>query len=193
MLVLSLSPVSAQQLLDRVVARVNGTAVTLTDVKAGIALGIVASSGASESVAIDQMIDRQLVLSEVVRFVPPEPDAAAISRETASLLGHVGAELPAVMASTGIDEARIREIARENLKMRAYVNQRFGAAVQLTEEEVAQYYRIHPEEFTRVGILMPFTEAEPVARERAGAERRATTVAQWMRDLRSRAEISRPH
>jgi hypothetical protein len=64
--------------------------------------------------------------------------------------------------------------------------------VQLTEEEVAQYYRIHPDEFTRNDTLMPFTEAEPLARERAGAERRALTVAQWMRDLRARAEITLP-
>ena len=39
---------------------------------------------------------------------------------------------------------------------------------------------------------MPFTEAEPLARERASAERRAVTVAQWMRDLRARAAISLP-
>jgi hypothetical protein len=97
------------------------------------------------------------------------------------------------MVSTGIDEAGIREIARENLRIQAYLNQRFGANVQLTEEEVARYYRIHPEEFTRGGMLLPFTEAEPVARERASAERRALTVSQWMRDLRARAEISRPN
>jgi hypothetical protein len=144
-------------------------------------------------VAIDQMVDRQLVLSEVARFLPPEPEPAAISQEAASLVMYAGARLPEVMASTGIDEARIREIARENLRIQAYLNQRFGVSVQLTEEEVAQYYRIHPEEFTRNSGLMPFAEAEPLARERAGAERRATTVAQWMRDLRGRAEISRPH
>jgi len=103
-----------------------------------------------------------------------------------------GAKLPEAMATTGIDETRIREIARENLRIQAYLNQRFGVNVQLTEEEVAQYYRIHPEEFTRRGTLMPFTEAEPLARERASAERRALTVAQWMRDLRGRAEISIP-
>jgi len=143
-------------------------------------------------VAINQMIDRQLVLGEVARFLPPEPAAAAVEREVASLTTYAGARLPDVMASTGIDEARIREIARENLRIQAYLDQRFGATVQLTEEEVAGYYRIHPEEFTRSGALMPFTEAEPLARERAGAERRAMTIAQWMRDLRGRAEISPP-
>lgn len=182
-----LSPLGAQQLLDRIVARVNGVPVTLTDVKAAIALGIVI---APESAAIEQLIDRQLVLNEVARFVPPEPAAAAVAVETGLLMTQAGARLPEVMATTGIDETRIREIARETLRIQAYLNQRFGVNVQLTEEEVAQYYRIHPEEFTRRGTLMPFTEAEPLARERASAERRALTVAQWMRDLRGRAEIS---
>jgi hypothetical protein len=189
LLLVWLSPLGAQQLLDRIVARVNGVAITLTDVKAAMALGIVA---VPDSVAIEQRIDRQLVLNEVARFVPPEPAAAAVAVEAGSLMTRAGAELPEVMADTGIDEPRIREIARENLRIQAYLNQRFGVNVQLTEEEVAQYYRIHPEEFTRAGTLMPFTEAEPLARERASAERRAVTVAQWMRDLRGRAEISIP-
>jgi hypothetical protein len=177
----------AQQLLDRIVARVNGAAITLTDVNAAIALGLV-----DPSRAIDQLIDRQLVLSEVARFPPPEPAAAAVTIEAGSLRTTAGSRLPEVMASTGIDEARIREIARENLRIQAYLNQRFGVAPQLTEEEVAQYYRIHPEEFRRGDALMPFTEAEPLARERAAAERRALTVSNWLRDLRARAEISRP-
>jgi len=189
LLLVWLSPLGAQQLLDRIVARVNGVPITLTDVKAAIALGLVA---APESAAIEQLIDRQLVLNEVARFVPPEPPAAAVAVETGSLMTQAGPRLPEVMATTGIDESRIREIARENLRIQAYLNQRFGVNVQLTEEEVAQYYRIHPEEFTRRGTLMPFTEAEPLARERASAERRALTVAQWMRDLRGRAEISLP-
>ena len=186
MVFLWLPPVTAQQLLDRIVARVNRTAITLTDVNAAIALGLVDPSG-----AIDQLIDRQLVLGEVVRFLPPEPPAAAVAVEAGSLTTNAGSRLPDVMASTGIDEARIREIARENLRIQAYLNQRFGVTPQLTEEEVAQYYRIRPEEFTRGGVLMPFTEAEPLARERAAAERRAVTVSNWMRDLRGRAEISR--
>jgi hypothetical protein len=182
-----LSPLTGQQLIDRIVARVNGTAITFTDMNAAIALGIVSSSS-----AIDQLIDRQLVLAEVARFLPPEPPPSAVAVEAGSLTTNAGAKLAEVMASTGVDEARIREMARENLRIQAYLNQRFGTAPQLTEEEVAQYYRIHPEEFTRGGTLMPFTEAEPLARERAAVERRATTVANWMRDLRTRAEITRP-
>lgn len=188
MVLLSLS-VHGQQLLDRIVARVNGVAITLTDVKAAIALGI---ADAPEAAAVQQLIDRQLVLSEVARFLPPEPPASAVGIEAGALTTRAGAQLPEIVASTGVDDARIRELARENLRIQSYLNQRFGVNVQLTEEEVAQYYRIHPEEFIRGGTVMPFTEAEPLARERASAERRASTVTQWMRDLRARAAISLP-
>jgi len=181
----------AQQLLDRIVARVNGYAITLSDVKAAVALGIVKGDPADDS-AIEPLIDRQLMLAEVARFVPPEPPAADIDREAAAIRTRVGPKLNAIMESAGLDDGRIRELARENLRLQAYLDQRFGTSSQLTEDEVERYYRIHPEEFTREGRLMPFVEAEPMARDHAAAERRASTVAQWLRDLRTRAEITKP-
>lgn len=192
--VMCLSPVSGQQLLDRVVARVNGYAITLTDVRAAIALGVVeAPSGVvGDAVATDRLIDRQLILAEVSRFAPPEPDAVLIATEAAAIAARAGSGLAALMASSGIDEASIRDIARDNLRIQAYLDQRFGATVQLTEDEVTQYYRIHPEEFTRDGILAPFGEVEARVRARAGEERRAALVAQWVRDLRARADVSMP-
>jgi hypothetical protein len=191
--VLFACPLGAQQLLDRIVARVNGAVITLTDVKAAVTLALVdVPPGAEESVAIERMIDRQLVLAEVARFAPPEPAPEDVARETAALIERVGGRLSALTAATGVDEAGIRDMARDNLRIQAYLNQRFGGALQLTEEEVEQYYRIRPDEFTRNGTLMTFGEAEPLARERAGNERRASTVAQWMRDLRSRAEVILP-
>jgi hypothetical protein len=183
----ALTDASAQQLLDRVVARVDGYAVTLSDVRAAVGLGIV--EAATEEAGVDAVVERQLVLAEVARFAPPEPAPGAVDREVMRLRAHAGARLAGLMASTGVDDAGIRDIARDNLRVDAYLNQRFGTTVQLTQDEVLQYYRIHPDEFTRDGRLMPFAEAEPEARERAGGERRAAMVAQWHRDLRGRAEI----
>ncbi len=179
---------ASAQLLDRVVARVDGYAVTLSDVRAAIGLGIV-NEAVPEQVGVDAVIERQLVLAEVARFAPPEPVPDAVEREAMRLRAHAGTRLAGLMVATGLDDARLREIARDNLRVEAYLTQRFGATVQLTEEDVLQYYRIHPDEFTRDGRLMPFAEAEPAARERAAGERRAAMVGQWHRDLRGRADI----
>ena len=186
-----LGPLRAQQLLDRIVARVSGQFVTLTDLRAAVALGVVdVPEGVDELEAIWPLVDRHLILIEVERFAPPEPTAAAVAQETAVLIAHVGSRLGAVMASTGIDDAGIRRIARDSVRIRAYLDQRFGTAEQLTEGEVARYYQIHPDEFTRDGTLMPFARAEPLARQRAGSERRTSILDQWTGDLRARGDAA---
>jgi hypothetical protein len=187
------SSLDAQQLLDRVVARVNGYAITLSDVKAAQALALVdVPAEGGEQAIVERLVERQLVLTEVARFVPPEPSPAAVAREVEAIKARAGGRLAAIMEATGLDEGRLRDIARDTLRINAYLNQRFGPTVQLTEEEVLQYYRMHPDEFTREGRLLPFAEADDLARERASAERRAATVTQWMRDLRARADILMP-
>src|SRR6478752_6230367 len=66
-----IAPVSAQQLLDRVLARVGTTPITLTDVRAAMGLGIVDTPpGGDVQQALPQMIGRRLVLVEVQRFPP---------------------------------------------------------------------------------------------------------------------------
>jgi len=182
--------VLAQRLLDRIVARVDGYPITLTDTQAAGALGILgAPEGAGEAVVVELLIDRQLMLAEVERFPPSEPSSDEIAREETAMTAKAGGRLADVMEATGLDGGRIREMARDSLRIQAYLNQRFGTATQLSADEVLDYYRIHPEEFTRDGRLMPFAEAEPLARQLASAERRSSAIAQWLRDLRARAEI----
>jgi hypothetical protein len=183
---------SGQQLLDRVVARVNGQPITLSDVNAAVALGLVEAPSTPNLVpaVTAQLIDRQLMLAEVARFAPPEPAAAAVEREIEALKARAGAKLPVVMDQTGLDEQRIRDLVRDTLRIQAYLNQRFGEIVQVTDDEVERYYREHPAEFTRNGVLMSFEEAVTTARQRAAVQRRDALIGQWLRDLRARAEVT---
>jgi hypothetical protein len=187
-------PADAQALIDRVVARVTSTggttAITLTDVQAARALGVIA--GASDEEAVQQMITRQLLLNEVSRFPPSEPAPAAIDAQEARLRAAAGARLPEVLRTTGLSDERIRDIARDTLRIEAYIDQRFGTALQATDDEAQQYYDAHPAEFRRDGAVIPFAEALPTARERASAERRRAQVDRWLLDLRLRADIARP-
>ena len=182
--------VNAQQLIDRVLARVGPTAVTMTDVRIALELGLVQVSGDDrQAVALERTIDRQLQLNEVARFSPPEPPAAAVAEEVASMKMRAGPGLNALMTSTGLDEARLQQFARETLRTRAYIAQRFGTTVQVNEDEARKYYEEHPAEFTRDGVRLPFEEAESSARQRASTERLRVTLDKWDRDLRMRAEV----
>lgn len=58
-----------------------------------------------------------------------------------------------------------------------------------SEEEAAEYYRRHPDEFRRGGQILPFDQVEEIARDRAAAERRRAVIARWIQDLRSRGNV----
>ena len=191
--ILLAAPVAAQELLDRVVARVDGEPITMSDTRAALVLGIVEQPEGVDPIlsAVRQLIERRLVLAEVARFAPPEPDAVMLNGHLNALKAHVGSpeQLAALEQSTGVGETQIREIARDTLRIQAYLNQRFGSSVQATDEDAAQYYRTHVEEFRVDGQLMPYEQAEPLARQKAATERRGAVIFQWMRELRQRADV----
>lgn len=177
-------------LLDRILARVSGNEVTLTDLQTARGFGVV--TGPTEAAALEQLIDRQLLLVEVARFPPPDPPETAVAAEVAREKAVAAAGLQELMASTGTDEARLHDIARDTLRLEAYIDQRFGTSMQVTDDEAAAYYGTHPDEFRRNGAAIPFDEALPVARERASIERRKEQVQRWLYDLRGRADIAVP-
>jgi hypothetical protein len=183
--------VHAWQLLDRVLARVGTNAVTMTDVRTARELGLIEIKPGEnpDAVALERTIERQLMLDEVARFSPPEPDDAAVSEEAAAIKSRAGSGFDALVVATGLDESRLRQLARETLRIRAYIAQRFGTTVQVTEDEARRYYEEHLDDFTRNGVRIAFEEAEPVARQRASAERLRSTIEKWVRDLRVRSQV----
>jgi hypothetical protein len=182
--------VAQEQLLDRILARVSGNEVTLTDLQTARAFGVV--TGPTEAMALERLIDRHLLLVEVARFPPPDPPETAVATEVTREKAVAGPRLPELMASTGTDDARLHDMARDTLRIEAYIDQRFGTSMQVTDDEAAAYYGAHPDEFRRNGAAIPFEEALPVARERASIERRKEQVQRWMYDLRGRADIAIP-
>ena len=184
-------PLAAQTLLDRVVARVNGSVILLSDVRAAVLFGLVDGPAESDD-AVEQMVQRALLVEEVNRFPPPEPTAEAIESELARMRARAGVSIDEVERTTGLSAGNLRLFARDRLRIQSYIDQRFGLTVPLTDEQVLQYYRAHPEEFTTSGQLTPFERAQGLVRERASLEQRQRTISQWLRDLRARADVTTP-
>jgi len=127
----SAAPARAET-IDRVLAVVAGQLITLTDVTAALDLRLQATDGAADPVraVLSKLIDRELILSEVDRYAPPEPTAEAVDREVQRVLARFPSQeaLDAALARSGIDEKHLRETLRQDLRMRAYLDQRFTAA-----------------------------------------------------------------
>jgi hypothetical protein len=117
--------------IDRVLAVVGGQLITLSDVTAATDLGLQSADGAADPVraVLSKLIDRELVLAEVDRYAPPEPTAEAVDREVARVRQHFpsAAAFDAALARSGIDEQHLRETLRQDLRLRAYLDQRFSA------------------------------------------------------------------
>ncbi|MGE0449516.1 MAG: hypothetical protein AB7Q29_08030 [Vicinamibacterales bacterium] len=131
---LSLAPPSADaadEIIDRVLAVAEGEVITLSDVRVARELGRVQVERATDPVAaaLDLLIDRALILSEADRLAPPEPSAAAVDAALASQYAAAGsrAAFQARLAPLGVDEPFVRELMREDLRIRAYLDQRFSA------------------------------------------------------------------
>jgi len=117
--------------IDRVLAVVAGQLIMLSDVVAVRALGIVTPDPGADPVGsvLGKLIDRELMLAEVDRYAPPEPDSADIDRGEAAVRARFASDkaFNDVLAQSGFDRAHVREIVRQNLRLRAYLDQRFTA------------------------------------------------------------------
>jgi hypothetical protein len=137
-------------------------------------------------------VQRTLLIDEVNRFPPEEPSAEAIAIELERLRERAGGSFDALERTSGLTADQVRLLARDRLRIQLYIDQRFGVNVPLTEEQVLQYYRDHPDEFTSGGQVVPFERAQGLVRERAGLAQRQRTITQWLGDLRARANVDVP-
>ena len=136
----------AQEVIDRVLAVVAGEVITLSDVRIARELDRVEAGDTEDGTraALRQLIDRALILAEADRFAPPEPPAAAVDAALAGLIAEAGSRerLDARVRRLGVDLAYVREMLRQDLRIRAYLDQRFTADTpeqqrRLVEEWVA--------------------------------------------------------
>ena len=132
-----LAGVVRAETIDRVLAVVAGQLITLTDVRAAIDLRLQRTDDAADPVRVvlTKLIDRELILAEVDRYAPPEPTAEAVDREVSRVRARFESQeaLDAALARSGIDEKHLRETLRQDLRMRAYLDQRFTSAADRRE------------------------------------------------------------
>jgi hypothetical protein len=185
-------PVTARQetLVERTVAIVGGAVITLADVRTALALGLVEASGPdAERVAKTRLVDRWLVLHEVSRFAPPEPPQATVDGRVAIIEARAGspAALQAILDRGGFTMARVAGWVRDDLRIAAYLDQRFATAGMSGEAEVAEYARAHGADLDAAGVAAD--DRLRVARERLQADRRRELIADWLVELRRRTPV----
>jgi hypothetical protein len=183
------------QIIDRVLAVVDGEPITLSDVTAAARFGLVPEAAGTDDrtqAQLNALIERQLQLVEVNRYVPPEPAAADIDAKVAEIRARFAtpAAFDAALVETGLTAAQLRARVRDTLRIDSYLHQRFGAAYQPGEDEMLRYYRAHEADFTQTGSVRPFEAVRDQVRQRLVKERTESLVRDWIAGLRRRGDVT---
>ena len=171
-------------LIDRLVAVVGEQALTWRDVEVARLLGSIPASG-SPAESVDRLVTRELMHLEVDRLAVAEPIAAAVDERLGRARQRAGGAEPWArrLQALGLVEASAREWVADDLRIDVYVDQRFTAAAQPTDVEVAQ-------EAAREAPGAPSTPGRlGEARRRLVQARRAALIADWLDGIRGRTTV----
>jgi len=181
------------QTVNCLVAVVDGGIITLLDVQVAVDFGLGYTAGEGEDPrlrALDALIDRRIVLDlarEARGLTGEELDAAidGLSRE----LGE--AAFTAQLGKFGLRESDLAPYLEERILFERALAVRFSQSIPVTMTEVERHYRdIYVTEQGRLGLpVEPLEQVSGAIESRIRDERLARQTADWVRDLRGRAEI----
>lgn len=188
--------------VDRVVAFVDGEPLLDSEVEAVIALGLVAPMPGEDRAGLhrrtlDLLVDDRLRAKDLARFgeptIPPEEVENEIDRAAAQLGGRD--ELERIARMHGFDVAWLRALFRRQLASLEAADERFGGAIFVSDDEVADFVacdaelrdRLEREGIRGTATLDPQLRAE--VRELLLRRRLGEQLDRWMSGLREKARI----
>jgi len=194
------SLISGPELLDRVVATVDGRAITLLELRRAELTGRMERKADEtpeefDSRVLSAMIDDYLRYRDALRFAPAPPDAAAVDRAMSELRQRLRAEGkdPEVeFRRAGLSDAEVRASVEKQLLVTKYVEDRFAAVVFVSSDDIrAEYEGPYGDRFRAAGLpVPPLDQARDQIRVEVRDRRTAKQIMDWTRELREKARIS---
>ena len=191
----AVTPLAARDLLDRVIAVVSGTVITLSDAKAAIRFELVETKGEKDPIAaaMQWLVDRQLVLDEANRYEFGDPTAEqfeAMYGEVTKRLSAGGATPAAALASLGFNDEGAKRFVRDTLRVQQFLQRRFESVQPGTEDELRTFYAANAAKFTKDGKALSFEDARPAVEQTFEAIRRVQTIDAYLARLHRRADVN---
>lgn len=135
----SLPALSAQVEVDRIVSRVGGRVITMSDIRQARALKLVEDTASDDAVRRG-LENRLLILNELSRAAPLPPasddDLRARRGEWQTTIGG-GGDVASVLRQAGMSEAELDGWLRDDLRTRAYLGRQFGMLAGVERQRAA--------------------------------------------------------
>ncbi len=188
----------AQEILDRIVARVENDIILLSDIQAlSRYQQLVDGKSEAQGQILDRLIDQWIVRTEadVAHFRPPS-DAdidSSLSRLQKSVAS--AEEYEARKKQSGLDDSEIRRIVGTQLYLSNYLDSRFRPSVQIDPKAIEDFYQtaVLPVAKAR-GQEPPSLEAARDSIQEALIQQRINEQAdRWLKESRLRLHIEKLH
>jgi len=135
---------SAQVVVDRVVARIENDILTLSDVRELAAYQRLSGrEPAPEPELLQQLIDQWIVANDAAAARFPAPPAQQVDAQLAALRNQVGTpqQFAARLRELDLSEQDVRRLVAKQIFLDLYLERRFRAVARVQPGEVERYYR----------------------------------------------------
>ena len=142
MVALAGSASAGQEVIDKVLSRVDGQIVTLSDLRQSRSLKLVTVEAETDDAYQRELENRLLILREVARSSGLDPDQTAVAarrREWEAQIG-TGAAVNERLAKAGMSADALDSWLANDLRIKAYLDQRFSATPSQERQTVIRHW-----------------------------------------------------
>jgi len=186
----------AQEVVDRIVARMDTDIILLSDVRL-LAHYQLFVDGKSESddVILDRLIDQWIVKNEAKASLFPQPSDDDVNRSLQRLKRSFSSpeEFEERKKQSGMPDDEILRMLRLQLYLSNYLDSRFRASIQVDEKEIEEFYRtrVIPRAESR-GQKPPALDAAKDFIQEVLVQRAITAQSErWLKESRARIRIEK--
>jgi hypothetical protein len=187
---------SAQELIDRVAARVENDIILLSDVRhLGRYQMLVDGKSETEAQLLNRLIDQWVVQNEADASRFPRPTEAEIDQGVAALKKSFPSlqEYEERRKQSGLSEAQVRDKIATQIHLTNYLDSRFRPSVQVDAKAIEDFYKsaVLPRAKARGQEPPSLETSREVIREALIEQSIDAQAEQWLKESRSRIHVER--
>ncbi len=185
---------AAQELVDRVVAKVESDIILLSDIRElGRYQTFLDGKPQSDEEILNRLIDQWIVRNEAsaARFSQPAEEDVDRSIERMKRSFTSGEAYETRKKQTGLTDEDIRRLVRKQLYLSNYLDSRFRPVIQINEAEIAEFYksRVVPRAESRGETPPPLENARDFIQEALVQRAINEQADRWLKESRTRVRV----
>lgn len=185
---------SAQKVVDRIVAVIEGEVITLSEVRElGAFNRLTGGNQLSDAEMLERLINQWIVTREAEGARFAGIDGEALERAFNELAAEFssGEAFQARLRELGLDEAAVRRQLRRQLLLEGYLDQKYRFLVRIDDASIEAYYRevLVPQMKARGQQAPPLDEVRGQIRELLAQQAITRMAETWLKENRERLRI----